>query len=90
MAAPIGALVSIYYDSPRDVAQGDAIVTPTGRTYVVMSVRRQVRGKHTGRWHLKCLIAEAPPEGARTYPIYWYKRGRRPGRGITAACRTRI
>lgn len=75
-AAPVGALVRIFYDG-RPVAAGDALRTPTGRTYVVASVRVQSRGRHAGRQHLACLVAREPPEDARVLPLYWYPREKR-------------
>jgi len=80
--APIGAEVGIYYDG-RAVSVGDALVTLTGRTYLVTSVRCQAKGAHHGRQHLRCVVAEyPPPEGTRVLPLVWYKRGgRRRGRG---------
>jgi hypothetical protein len=74
-AAPLGAVVRIFYDG-RQVATGDALVTRTGRTYVVASVRIQHRGQYLGRQHLACLIAREPPAGAQIFPLYWYPRGR--------------
>jgi hypothetical protein len=53
---------------------GDAIETPTGRTYVLTSVRRQERGMHVGRWHLRAIVVEKAPEGAVVHPLYWYRR----------------
>ncbi len=76
-AAPVGAVVGLYYDAPCDVVAGDAIVTTTGRTYLVVSVRCQRRGKHVGRWHLRCLVQRAAPPGAHVHPLRWYPRGRR-------------
>jgi hypothetical protein len=73
--APVGAVVGIFYDARREVLAGDAIVTTTGRTYLVVSVRRQTRGAHAGRWHIKALVQAAPPEGARVHPLRWYRRG---------------
>lgn len=76
MTAPVGAVVSIYYDG-HAVAPGDALVTTTGRTYVVASVRVQGRGRHVGRQHLACLVATEPPADARVYKLHWYRRGSR-------------
>jgi len=76
MTAPVGAVVRIFYDG-RPVERGDAIVTTTGRTYVVASVRVQARGRHIGRQHLACLVAREPPPGARRHRLHWYPRGRR-------------
>lgn len=51
--------------------------TPTGRCYVVASVRVQERGRHVGRQHLACLVAREPPAEARVLPLRWYRRRRR-------------
>lgn len=75
-AAPAGAVVSIYYDALVTVAPGHAIVTTTGRTYLVVAARRQLRGRHRRRWHLRCAVAEGgPPEGVMVHRLRWYKRG---------------
>lgn len=82
MKAPSGSLVSLYYDSPRDVVAGDVLRTPTGRMYLLWSVRRQTRGLHIGRWHLKAIVigVDELPAGARVHPIYWYRRRKRSAR----------
>lgn len=74
MKAPEGSVVSIAYDgAPLDV--GDILVTATDRTYVVVSVRRQTRGVHAGRQHLRCAVAEVAARGTgKVFPLYWYKR----------------
>lgn len=72
--APLGSVVGIYYDALREVVTGDALVTTTGRTYLVVAARRQQRGKHRRRWHLRCAVVEAAPAGARVHPLRWYKR----------------
>lgn len=75
-AAAAGSVVSIYYDALEPVDVGDALVTRTGRTYLIVAARRQARGKHTGRWHLRCAVAEhTAPAGVRTHQLFWYKRG---------------
>lgn len=81
--APIGALVSIYYDGAQLVQPGDALESfnwkrePTGRVYLVREVRVQQRGAHVGRQHLKCIVGTCESEVAGTmHPIYWYPRGR--------------
>lgn len=74
-AAPPGSVVRIYYDSPAELSPGDALVTTTGRTYLIASCRRQARGKHQGRWHLACVVVDVPPPaGARVHPLRWYRR----------------
>lgn len=77
MKAPLGRVVSIYYDSPRLVSEGDALRTTTGRLYLLLEVRRQERGAHIGRWHLKALVTDKIPEGTKVHPIYWYRRERK-------------
>jgi hypothetical protein len=74
--APPGSEIGIYYDGAA-VEPGDALQTPTGRLYLVVAVRRQARGRHVGRQHLRAVVAEPPvPEGVRVLPIYWYRRRR--------------
>lgn len=73
MAAPAGAYVRIYFDG-FEVLCGDALRTPTGRTYVIVDRRVQLRGKRVGRQHLGCIVAKEPPAGARVWPIFWYRR----------------
>lgn len=53
MRAPVGAVVGMYYDADigDELAIGHALQTPTGRTYVVLELRVQARGKHAGRYH---------------------------------------
>lgn len=76
-AAPPGAVVRITYDARVPVAAGDALVTPSGRTYLVVAARRQEGGKHRGRWHLRCAVAEGPaPAGVTRHRLIWYRRGR--------------
>lgn len=78
--APPGALVRIFYDGP-ELAPGHFLRTPTGRTYRVVSVRVQRRGRHLGRQHLACLVT-GPRSGptvrdhaeGRIHPLFWYPR----------------
>lgn len=73
-----GSLVNIYYDSPVDIAPGDALKTPSGRTYIIADIRIQKRGKHVGRKHLKCVVSDgAMAYSGATHPIYWYPRKKR-------------
>ena len=81
--APVGAEVGLYYDSLRYVVEpGDLLVTGTGRTYLVRTVRIQRRGRHRGRRkHLRCIIVPAGTKtGGRVHPLRWYRR-RRKGAG---------
>lgn len=72
----IGESARLHYDTDATVEVGDCIRTGTGRTYLVLEVRQQLRGKHAGRWHLTTLVIEAPPAGARrVHPLVWYPRG---------------
>lgn len=76
--APIGAEVKLTYDAPdRDVAAGDGIRTPSGRSYLVIASRRQERGKHAGRWHLRCIVVDGIPAGVAIHPLFWHSRDAR-------------
>ena len=77
MTTPVGGVCRITYDSPRPVAAGDALRTPSGRTYQVREVRIQKRGRHAGRKHLRLLVVDDAPPGVTVHPLIWYKRGRR-------------
>lgn len=76
MPAPIGRDVGLYYDSPRAVAAGDYLQTPTGRTYLVRAVRVQAKGIHVGRKHIRAIVVDGATvaDSATVHPIYWYKR----------------
>lgn len=76
MTAPIGALVKLYIDTRRDVAEGDVIQTQTARSYRVLDVRRQEKGKHAGRWHLQALVIDPTSvnDDDHVIPIRWYRR----------------
>ena len=78
--APIGANVAIAYDAPglEELGPGHALVTSTGRTYLVLVARKQTRGEYAGRWHLRCQVAEVAPAGTTIHPLVWNKRGPRP------------
>lgn len=73
--APVGAYVRIYYDGAK-LSQFDCLMTPTGRTYEVVAVRVQARGKHVGRQHLLCKVVARPWYTGRVLPLRWYPRGR--------------
>lgn len=68
---------SLYYDSPRKVAEGDYIQTPTGTSYFVTAVRPSPTMKH--RKNLKCLRwpKDAIPAGAVVHELHWYSRDKR-------------
>lgn len=53
-----GDEVGIYYDSKAQVLPGDYLRTRTGRTYRIVKVRRQVKGQHEGRCHLRCVVMD--------------------------------
>jgi predicted transcriptional regulator len=72
-AAPKGAVVRIYYDGAA-VHVGEALQTPTGRTYLVLERRLQVRGKHVGRQHLRCVVGAELESGTKVLKLRWYKR----------------
>lgn len=77
MTAPAGTEVGLYVDCVDGIAVGDVIETETGRRYGVLKSRRQTRGKHVGRQHLRVVVLDvgAPlaPE-ARVHVIRWYRR----------------
>ena len=76
--AHAGSIVSIYYDGRVALREGDCLQTRTGRVYVIVELRRQTKGRHRLRWHIKALVSETIPEGTqKVYPIVWYKRERR-------------
>lgn len=76
MSAGIGSEVGLYMDTSQRLLIGNYIQTPTGRTYEILTVRTQQRGKHEGRQHLRCLVvpAEAIDPDATVTPIRWYRR----------------
>ena len=79
MSAPAGAAVGIYVDLVDEVAVGDVIQTQTGRRYLVLGRRVQLRGKHVGRQHLRCVVVERGDlASACVHEIRWYRRAR-PG-----------
>ena len=73
--APVGAVVGLYVDLVARVAIGDVIETQTGRSYQVLAVRVQLRGKHAGRQHLRVLVIERAHPDATIHLIRWYARG---------------
>lgn len=77
MVAPVGAVVSLYVDLRALVAPDDVVETQSGRTYRVVSVRVQIRGKHAGRQHLRCIVIDERPAVARVHTIRWYRRAKR-------------
>lgn len=77
--AGAGSVVSIYYDGWHEMAEGEALRTPTGRTYVVVANRIQQRGKHVGRQHLRCLVVDQVEPGTAVFPLVWYRRQKRRG-----------
>lgn len=76
-AAPVGTIVKLYVDLREVVEPGHLIVTQTERTYQVLGVKVQMRGKHLGRQHLQCLVVDERPLQAVIHRIRWYKRRKR-------------
>lgn len=78
MTAPAGSTVGLYVDLAAPVEPGHVIETQTGRRYGVTSVRVQMRGRHIGRQHLRCIVLEAGQEigDAVVHRIRWYSRRR--------------
>lgn len=69
----MGAVVRLSYDGDL-LRPGDGLRTRTGRLYLALSVRVQVKGAHAGRQHLRCMVAKEAPAGARVLPLFWYRR----------------
>lgn len=76
--AATGRTVGLYMDTRHQLAVGDFLVTPTGRTYHLVAVRRQERGKHVGRWHIRALVVDptVPGEDDVVHRMVWYRRPR--------------
>lgn len=74
MKAPVGAVMKISYDGDAGHAEGHVLRATTGRLYLIIHIRRQTRGKHAGRLHLKCLVIDELPFGAVTHPLAWHPR----------------
>lgn len=78
MTAGIGDVVGIYMDTTQRLIPGNYIQTGAGRTYEIITVRVQTRGKHEGRQHLRVMIVPAEnAEGRTVTPIRWYSRNRK-------------
>ncbi len=71
--AQVGDVVGIHFDG-RHLEVGDALVTPTGRMYLIIERRRQEKGKRRGRQHLRCAVVDSVPENITKHPLIWYKR----------------
>lgn len=75
---PPGSEVGLFMDTRNDIDVGDEIVTRTGRRYLVVKTRRQQRGAHVGRWHLRCVVRERDAihddPDARVHMLWWYSR----------------
>lgn len=78
-ATPAGREVGLYLDTAQDIAVGDFVVTPTGRTYHLIAVRQQTRGQHVGRWHIRAVVVDpaVPGEDDVVHRMAWYSRRRR-------------
>lgn len=71
---PVGAVVRITYDSECSISLDHVLKTPSGRAYRILELRRQMRGKHAGRYHLRCIVIDEIPDDAIVHPICWYSR----------------
>lgn len=79
MVTAIGDTCYLYIDAAMSLEKGDYVVTPTGRTYEVLTVRVQQRGKHAGRQHLNVIVLDpAAPKDPDAYVLHlhWYSRNR--------------
>jgi hypothetical protein len=78
--ATAGSIVGIYYDGRQELKIRDCLQTPTGRVYVIVELRRQLKGRHIGRWHIRALVSDTVPAGTENvYLIVWYKREKKRG-----------
>lgn len=76
-----GETATISYDGDT-VSPGDTLRTPTGRTYGVLSVRVQQRGKHVGRQFVTAVVLDGlPPTSTKTHLLIWYSRDKKATRG---------
>lgn len=75
MAAPIGAVVRLYYDHGEALPPepGDCLRSNGGSLYLVLAARL---GRRPGRSNLQCLKVATPPAGALIVPLFWYRRER--------------
>lgn len=75
MKAPIGSMVKFSYEAPDiEVTEGNILKTTSGRLYLVVSVRKQVKGFHAGLWHLVAIVIAREVHGAQIHPLYWKRR----------------
>jgi hypothetical protein len=70
--ATLGSVVGLYFDTPREVAEGHIIINgyltgqPERRAYEVTAVRQQQRGHRVGRWHLRAVVVATTPDQLAT------------------------
>lgn len=77
MAAPIGNIVTLYFDTRRTLDVGDICQSATtGRSYRIVTARRQTRGKHEGRWHIQAVVIDPAEitDDDHIFTYHWYKR----------------
>ena len=71
---PVGSTVRLTYQTPEEVAEGDALVTvKTGRIYLVTAARRMSSSK-PGMWALRCMVSDVAPRLGRLHPLFWNPR----------------
>jgi hypothetical protein len=84
-AAPIGALVTLYYDDPvSEPEDGQVVRTPTGRSYRILEARPVRQGVNAGqRWYLRCVVIDPGTVGLMetVHRLNWYLRGRAGRKG---------
>lgn len=82
-AAPDGAIVSITYDTEREVDSGHFLRTKTGRIYRVVAARRVKRriGMHyqTPRYAISAVVVDVtlPAEHPHIHELHWYSRNKK-------------
>jgi hypothetical protein len=77
MAAPVGSLVKLYFDTRRTLDVGDVCQSgATGRSYRIVTARRQTRGKHEGRWHIEAIVIDPATvtDDDHVFTYHWYRR----------------
>lgn len=72
--SPIGGEVGFHIDWPDTIIEGDYLRSPTGRTYLAIKCRTQMRGMYIGRQHLR-LIVVAPNDVEQGAIVHEFEYG---------------
>jgi hypothetical protein len=80
MKRPFGSEVSLTYTSGEQPDPGDALVTQTGRAYIVLSIQipKTRRGSETTS-RIKAIVVEANTlaQNVKQLPIVWTPRSKK-------------